>query len=486
MLGELLGGALVLVPLADLEVGAELVERAAQEDPLHGDAGQPEVTGGLQADGVERGGQVVGHVGGGELAERLGPGHRHLARLGELADGLAQLLDDAQADGPAAHLDHQGPDPAVAARPAQPVQHVGQDQPVPGHDGRHRIGGPGLGQAVAQVEFEDQRRGPLLAQPGQGGGDHLVWHGFRLSSASMASRDGNGWVRCSLGHRHWGKFGAAGLLAYAGEPDETQILLQRRVAWSHYGGTWGLPGGAADSHETPVEAALREAAEECGVPPDAVVVHGIYTDDHGGWAYHTVFARAAAPFAAYPASEETDDVDWVPADRAAELDLHPGLAAHWAELRAGLLPLTVIVDAANVVGSRPDGWWRDRAGAARRLVSGVTALAGAGVTGVPGRAGAAEPGSLAARLRGRARRPGQSRRSRGFRTGWGGWCAGLGAGLDGAGTGGCGWWARLVLAMTRSPSWPASCPAAGWSSPPTASCGAAARRPGPWSPAPAG
>jgi len=27
------------------------------------------------------------------------------------------------------------------------------------------------------------------------------------------------------------------------------------------------------------------------------------------------------------------------------------------------------VDAANVVGSRPDGWWRDRAGAASRLVS---------------------------------------------------------------------------------------------------------------------
>lgn len=26
-----------------------------------------------------------------------------------------------------------------------------------------------------------------------------------------------------------------------------------------------------------------------------------------------------------------------------------------------------MVDAANVVGSRPDGWWKDRAGAARRL-----------------------------------------------------------------------------------------------------------------------
>jgi predicted RNA-binding protein with PIN domain len=27
----------------------------------------------------------------------------------------------------------------------------------------------------------------------------------------------------------------------------------------------------------------------------------------------------------------------------------------------------LIVDGANVVGSRPDGWWKDRSGAARRL-----------------------------------------------------------------------------------------------------------------------
>lgn len=33
----------------------------------------------------------------------------------------------------------------------------------------------------------------------------------------------------------------------------------------------------------------------------------------------------------------------------------------------------LIVDAANVVGSRPDGWWRDRAGAARRLHDQLTA-----------------------------------------------------------------------------------------------------------------
>jgi predicted RNA-binding protein with PIN domain len=27
-----------------------------------------------------------------------------------------------------------------------------------------------------------------------------------------------------------------------------------------------------------------------------------------------------------------------------------------------------VIDASNVIGSRPDGWWRDRAGAARRLI----------------------------------------------------------------------------------------------------------------------
>jgi predicted RNA-binding protein with PIN domain len=34
----------------------------------------------------------------------------------------------------------------------------------------------------------------------------------------------------------------------------------------------------------------------------------------------------------------------------------------------------VVVDAANVVGSRPDGWWRDRVGAARRLLVRLVAL----------------------------------------------------------------------------------------------------------------
>ena len=37
----------------------------------------------------------------------------------------------------------------------------------------------------------------------------------------------------------------------------------------------------------------------------------------------------------------------------------------------------LVVDAMNVVGSRPDGWWRDRAGALRRLVEGLQCVAAA-------------------------------------------------------------------------------------------------------------
>ena len=40
---------------------------------------------------------------------------------------------------------------------------------------------------------------------------------------------------------------------------------------------------------------------------------------------------------------------------------------------------TIVVDVANVMGARPDGWWRDRAGAALRLCQDVASLAARGV-----------------------------------------------------------------------------------------------------------
>jgi 8-oxo-dGTP diphosphatase len=206
----------------------------------------------------------------------------------------------------------------------------------------------------------------------------------------MSLRDGNGWVRCGLGHRHWGRFGAAGLLAFVagGGP----VLLQQRTWWSHHGGTWGLPGGARDSHETVLAAAEREAAEECGVRPGLVRPRGVFSDDHGGWSYTTVLAEAASTFEVQSDYDETEEVAWVDLAKIPQLGLHPGFAAHWDLLRAALTTMTLIVDGANVMGSRPDGWWRDRAGAASRLRGQLAPLVTAGVPALPGEIAVGEPG----------------------------------------------------------------------------------------------
>jgi 8-oxo-dGTP pyrophosphatase MutT (NUDIX family) len=199
--------------------------------------------------------------------------------------------------------------------------------------------------------------------------------------------DGDGWVTCDLGHRHWGLYGAAGLLLHRPTATGEEVLLQHRATWSHHGGTWGLLGGARHSDESAVEAALREAAEEGGLAPDGVQVHGRYDDAHGGWSYATALAAADASTEARPTGGESIAVGWVPVDRldggeaAGSPTLHPGFAASWPILRDALHPLTVVVDAANVVGSRPDGWWRDRVGAARRLISACGALPRDGVPG---------------------------------------------------------------------------------------------------------
>jgi hypothetical protein len=47
------------------------------------------------------------------------------------------------------------------------------------------------------------------------------------------------------------------------------------------------------------------------------------------------------------------------------------------------LPL-LVVDGANVVGSVPDGWWRDRRAAAERLRDRLVPFARSGVDGLPG------------------------------------------------------------------------------------------------------
>ncbi len=192
-------------------------------------------------------------------------------------------------------------------------------------------------------------------------------------------RDGNGWARCARGHRHWGRHGAAGLLLHAVDDDGVvRVLMQHRAAWSHHGDTWGLPGGARDSHEDAVAAAVREAGEETGLDRASIRTRHTFVDDHGGWSYTTVYADLPRPTTTV-ANDESRSLSWVPVTDVGGLALHPGFASTWPVVRAR--PTLLLVDVANVVGSRPDGWWRDRPGAASRLLVGLAGLRAATVRG---------------------------------------------------------------------------------------------------------
>ena len=94
----------------------------------------------------------------------------------------------------------------------------------------------------------------------------------------------DGWAFCALGHRHWGRAGAAGL------------LLHR----------------------------------------DDVVLVGLSVDDHGGWSYTTVLARPARPIDVgdLHLDGESAGAAWLPLAGLDEVDLHPGLAASLSRLRS--------------------------------------------------------------------------------------------------------------------------------------------------------
>ena len=178
---------------------------------------------------------------------------------------------------------------------------------------------------------------------------------------------GDAWAVGPDGTRMWGRFGSAGLLAV----DAVRgVLLQHRAVWSHHGGTWGIPGGARHQHEPAVDAALREAHEEAGVPLDALAPLFTSTLDLGFWTYTTAAARTVRDFEPAITDAESLEVAWIPFDAVETLPLHPHFAAAWPRLRRLVERRPVlVVDAANLVGSRPDGWWKDRPGAARRLLA---------------------------------------------------------------------------------------------------------------------
>ena len=147
--------------------------------------------------------------------------------------------------------------------------------------------------------------------------------------------DGNGWVSCSCGRRHWGRHGAAGLLV----TNDDHVLLQQRATSTHEGGTWAVPGGARDSDEDAFSAARREAAEETTLDVDLITPVAEHVADHGDWSYTTIVARAPQRLAVHVANWESDAVRWYRIADVEALPLHHGFAASWPALRE-LIPRT--------------------------------------------------------------------------------------------------------------------------------------------------
>ena len=141
---------------------------------------------------------------------------------------------------------------------------------------------------------------------------------------------GDAWVFGPGGERYWCTYGAAGLLVWH---RTLGVLLQHRVEWSHFGGTWGFPGGARKEGESAVDAAFREANEEAGVPAHLLRVMSTSVYDREVWSYTTVVAEALEEFTPVIGDAESEALAWVAVADVDGLPLHPGVAASWPALR---------------------------------------------------------------------------------------------------------------------------------------------------------
>ncbi len=126
---------------------------------------------------------------------------------------------------------------------------------------------------------------------------------------------------------------AAVLIAVFGEgpPAQGSLLFTVRASdLPHHRGQISFPGGALELGETPLEAALREAYEEVGLPPDRVHPLGALppTLSPAGFWVLPVVGRVRGEVALSPNPVEVAEVFFAP---VAELKKSPA----WPEWRRG-------------------------------------------------------------------------------------------------------------------------------------------------------
>ena len=141
-------------------------------------------------------------------------------------------------------------------------------------------------------------------------------------------------LACRCGRFHYGQYGAAGLVL---TNNSGEVLLARRSEFVHRPGTWAFPGGALERGETDADCALREAEEELGIDPGAVVITTTVPGvDHGVWRYTYVVGTLAPETTRIRLrlNWETDAAMWMPPDEVHGLRLHPDLRTAWPRLAA--------------------------------------------------------------------------------------------------------------------------------------------------------
>lgn len=117
------------------------------------------------------------------------------------------------------------------------------------------------------------------------------------------------------GGRYWGMAGAGIFFT-----DGKKVLLLKRSEKGDGYGTWGLPGGKIEEGESAIDAARREAKEECGK------VKGQRFDDlvekDGLHKWTTFFFRIEKPFKCKLSDEHTE-YKWFKIGELKDQKLHP-------------------------------------------------------------------------------------------------------------------------------------------------------------------